>query len=176
MVLLITQAQVIEKAISHLNTNKALIKDDLIRATQEDYMRPVLNDLYPVLLAEVKAGSISTANQTLLDDHIIPTLAFYVKANLLPDLSLPQTSAGVVQLTNEHSTPVTNQQRSDLVKKALDIGNSLRDVMVRFLEDEDNADDYPDFKPTQNIQKQITNFGGIVVDTPVIESTKPDNQ
>lgn len=159
-----------------MNTNTVLVKNDLIRATQEDYMRPVLNDLYPVLLAQIEANNVSIDNRILLDDHVIPIMAFYVKANLLPDLSLPQTSSGVVQLTNEHSTPVTNQQRSDLVKKALDIGNSLRDAMIRFLEDEDNADKYPDFQPTQNIGKAITNFGGIVIDTPIRQSTTPDNQ
>ena len=176
MTLLITAEQVIDNALTHKNVNKTLIKDAFIRASQEDYIRPVLNDLYPILLQQIEADNVTTVNQTLLDEHIIPTMAFYVKAQVLPDLSLQQTSSGVVQFDNEFSSPVTNQQRADLIAKSLDIGDSLRDEMIRFLEDDDNKDDYPDYKPTENVSNQVTNFGGIVVDTPQPTSTTPEDR
>ena len=170
--LLITAKEIIDTAFTNKNVLEMLIKDTLIRATQEQYIRPVLNDLYPILLA----GSLTTDNQELVDDFVKPCLAYYVKAENLPDMSFNTTSKGPVTIDDEFTSPITDRQRSILIKKTLDIANALRDEMVRFLEDDDNIDKYPDYLPSANIGKKVSNFGGIVLDPPNPPITTPENR
>ena len=172
---LITAQQVIDIAITNKNTLDILFKDSLIDATQEQYIRPVLNDLFPIIVKENDDDSLSTVNKTLLDDFIIPSLAHYVKAENLPDMAFNTTSKGPRVIDDEFTSPITDKQRAILISKTLSIANALRDKMIRFIEDDDNIDDYPDYLPSQNVNKRVTSFGGIVLDVPRTTPDTPEN-
>ena len=90
---LISAQQVIDISFTNKNTNALLIKDTMIDATQEKYLRPVLNKLYDILI--VSPSTLTGVNKTLYDNYIVPCLAFYVKYEVLPDLCLTTSSKGV---------------------------------------------------------------------------------
>ena len=82
---LITAAQVIELSFSNLSTDPTLIKAQMIRATELQYIKPAVGeDLYDLLIAE-HSSTYTGLNQTLVETYLQPALAYYVKLKMLPD-------------------------------------------------------------------------------------------
>lgn len=161
---LITAQQVIDNAFTNKNTDIFLIKDNFIEVAQEEHVRHLLgDDLYDLIRTENDADSLSTANQTLVDTYIIPMLAFYVKFEVIPDISVNSTSKGLVVLTDQTSEPASNQQRSEIQRKAISHAETLRDKLTRFIEDDDNIGDYPLYQKGANITSKVQKRGGIVI-------------
>ena len=157
---LISAQQVIDISFTNKNTNALLIKETMIDATQEKYLRPVLNKLYDILI--VSPSTLEGANKTLYDNYIIQCLAFYVKYEILPDLCLTTSSKGVRITSDEFSNLATDKQRAELAEKTKDFAETLKDKMLHFLED--NITDYPDFKKGINITKKSNTFAGIILE------------
>lgn len=168
MAQLISAQEVISKSFTNKNTLETLIKVNFIEVAQEQHLRPVLgDDFYDEIVKQNNDNTLSVDNKKLLDDFIKDTLAFYVKFETLDDLSFNTTSKGVRSIDDEFTSPVTNEQRANLALKIRSHADTLRDKMIRFIEDEDNIDNYPTYKKFENVTKSVTTFGGIVL-TPVI--------
>lgn len=168
MAQLISAQEVISKSFTNKNTLELLIKENFIEVAQEQHIRPVLgDDFYDEIVTQNNDNNLSVDNKLLLNDFIKDALAFYVKFEVLDDISFNTTSKGVRAIDDEFTSPATDTQRANLALKIRSHADTLRDKMIRFIEDEDNIDNYPTYKKFENVTKSVTTFGGIVL-TPVI--------
>lgn len=163
---LITAEDVRTRVLTNKNTDVALISDAHIEVAQEEHIRPVIgDDLYDIIVQENIDEALSDENQLLLDKFIKPALAFYVKFEIMIDMSVNTTSQGIVQNTSEFATSATDKQRADLQTRSKSHADTLRDKMVRFLEDEDKSgNDYPDYDRGKNVSNFTSTKGGLILD------------
>lgn len=160
-----TAEDVRSTVLSNIHTDKALIKNPAIEVAQEEHIRPVLgDDLYDLLVTENGNENLSAVNQVLMNDYIKPALAFYVKYEILNDMGVETGSAGIVQNTSQFATAATDKQRADLQNRAKSQADTMRDKMVRFLEDEDKSgNDYPLYNRGLNVANFTSTKGGVII-------------
>ena len=164
MAQLISVQQVISKAFTNKNTDPLLIKDEVIEIAQEEHIRPVLtDDLYDDIVAKNDLGPLTGKDKILLEDFIQPALAFYVKFEALPEINMNTGSKGTRQLGDEVSQASSSKDRADLYAKTKSHADTLRNKITRFIQDEDNIDDFPLYKRANNVANSTSYLGGIVV-------------
>jgi len=161
---LITQNRVAELAFSNGETfEDGLIKDAIIEATQLRWIKPMLgNDLWDALEVEFVAGSYSAVNQTLVDRLETP-LAFFIKYEIIPDMSINQTSAGLQVMNTEYSTSATDTQRGQIQDQALLHAKSILAEVTRWIEKPTVITDYPDYLSTTNVNNTTSRRGGLLL-------------
>lgn len=158
--LLITQTEVIEIAFTNKNVSPKQIMDSFIEAAQLEHIRPALTeDLYN----DVLANPTSVANKPLIP-KIKKALAFYVKYEALPDMHVEATKQGLQVNSNEFGTAASDKGRADLRQTAFNHGQTFRDELIKFIEDEDNIETYEDLYASSNSIPSKSSFnGGIVI-------------
>jgi len=126
MAQLITATQVRDNAFLNDNIDLALIKDSYIEISQEEHIRPILTqDLYDEIVSEKDASTLTTVNATLLNDFIIPSLAFYVALDIIPHLAIRTTNKGLMINTAETSDPASREERLDIMKRFREQGKTM---------------------------------------------------
>jgi len=165
MAQLITAAKVIELAFTRKNTDPLLIKTQFIEIAQEEHIRPILtDDLYDDIVAKNDASTLAGKDLILLEQFIQPALAFYVKFEALPEINMNTGSKGTRQLGDEVSSASSSKDRADLYAKVKSHADTLRNKITRFIEDEDNIDDFtPLYVRSKNVSNSTSFLGGIVV-------------
>lgn len=161
MIRLITQARVAELSFSNGETfEDGLVKDAMIEAAQLRWLKPMLgNDLWDTLESEYP--NFSAVNQTLADRLETP-LAFFIKYEIIPDMSINQTSAGLQVLNTEYSTAATDSQRGQIRSQALLHAESLLEEVTRWIEKDSVISDYPDYLIAGNVNNNVSRKGGIL--------------
>lgn len=176
MAQLISPDKIRSIAFTNKNVSDRFLKDTLIEIAQEEHIRPVLtDDLYDDIVTKNDAGPLTGKNKTLLEDFIQPALAFYVKFEVLPEMNMQTANKGTRQLGDERSSASSSKDRADLYAKVKSHADTLRNKITRFIEDEDNIDDFtPLYKRLDNVNNTTSFTGGIVVidDDELID---PDN-
>ena len=162
MIRLIEPQRVIDLSFTNAVTNElSLINDGIIEAAQLRWIKPVLtDDLWDELESEYP--NYSALNQTLVDKLELP-LAFFVKAELVPDMSINTTASGLQVLNTEFSSPATDRHRGEIQDKAIEMGRSLLKEVVRWLEKDANINNYPLYHIGKNVNNNIVRRGGIVL-------------
>lgn len=162
MIRLIEPQRVIDLSFTNAVTNElSLINDGVIEAAQLRWIKPVLtDDLWDDLESEYP--NYSSTNQTLVDKLELP-LAFFVKAELVPDMSINTTAAGLQVISTEYSSPATDKQRGEIQDKAIEMGRSLLSEVVRWIEKDANINNYPLYYNSKNVNNNIARKGGIVL-------------
>jgi len=164
--MLITAQECIDLAFTNKNVNLALLKNNFIEIAQEDHIRPVLGiKFYDELITQ----SPFTADNQKVIDLLKPALAFYVKYEALPDLIIQLGNKGARIPTDEFSIAVSNEQRSEFLRKIKSHGDSLANKMIRFIED--NRNKYPLYIRTVTVK---SNFGGIIFDEEIFVSKEDE--
>jgi len=136
---LITAAQVISLSFSNLSTDPSLIKAQMIRATELQYIKPAVGeDLYDLLIAE-QSSTYTGLNQTLVETYLQPALAYYVKLKMLPDLNMNTASQGIMVNTAEHANQATSSQRAELAESAKSSADALLKEAIRYIEDNESG-------------------------------------
>ena len=142
--MLITASKVVERALTN-NVDTNLILQDVITLTQEDHIRPILGiDFYDELVSEVEADNLTIDNQAVFD-LLEPALAFFVAYESTEDLNINSTSKGLITNDSEFGKPATREVAADWANKKLSQAKRLRDIMIRFIENEieDDPAKYP---------------------------------
>lgn len=154
---LVTAQEVIDNVFTNNTVDPFIIKDYFIDVAQEEHIRPLIgDDLYDTILA----GSLSAANQTLLDDYIKPCLYFYVKYEVITDMALNTTDKGIMVSESDFGSAASGRDRADLIAKAKKMGDTLADKLVRFLND--NSSSYAEWDGmVRNDKGQIK--GGVIL-------------
>lgn len=162
MAQLITATEVIELAFTNNTVDALVIKDTFIEISQEEHILPVLQeDLYNEIVDQNNTSTLTTENQTLLDDYITPALAFYVKYEILDDMSVNTTDKGLQVPESDFSRAANSSERGDMKSKSKKHADTFADKMTRFLKE--NSDDYPLYSSGNNQRNNTTNTGGIII-------------
>ena len=106
-----------------------------IKTAQQKYILNILGTvLYNKLQDDVEAGTSFTGYyQTLMEDHIKPTLIWYACVEYIPFSSVQFKSEGAVKHQSEQSQPVTKTEVDYLVQKAQDNAEYYSTQMQNYL-------------------------------------------
>lgn len=162
MIRLIEPYRVIELSFTNAETNElSLINDAVIEAAQLRWIKPILgNDLWDLLESEYPS-SYSTVNQTLVDRLETP-LAFFVKYELIPDMSINTTASGLQVLTTEYSSAATDKQRGEVQDQSLQHAKAILAEVTRWIELDANIGNYPTYYKSNNVSNKTKIVGGLL--------------
>lgn len=141
---LVTASEVVAKSFTNQATDLSLISDEIIDIAELAHIKPMLGlDMYEELKTQNHNSTLTTANETLLNDFIKPALCWYVRFEVMNEIQYNTTSAGLVVNSSDFSTASSveafNQMKSDTFRKA----QVLSDDMIAFITHDDQENDYP---------------------------------
>ena len=106
-----------------------------IRLAQEMHILPTLGQsLYDDLNAKVAAGTISGADETLMDSYIAPALVQLAFSESLPFIRVRIVNNGVTVMDSEQSTAATYGDMKPLMNRAKDLGLFHIERLIDYLD------------------------------------------
>ena len=143
---MITVSEVKTQAVVNSNLDTAYL-DQYILMTQRKYIRPFLGtDFYDELLDQLDStATLTSDNQTLIEDYIRPSLAHYIVYEGLPQIRNQIAKGGVYNSLSTTSDISSGQDygrlRDDYEAKA----STLKQEINIFIKDqqEDDSTKYP---------------------------------
>lgn len=144
---LVTKVEV-KSSLANLNFDSNLITDDIIKIAEITHIEKVIGrEFYEELVTQHDpTGSLSAANQTLMDDYLVRCLSWFVRFETLNDLQYNTTGSGIMENIDDFSQAVSPKQfdliKQDVYRKATLF---LQD-MLDFMNDENNINNYPTYK------------------------------
>ena len=144
---LATAAEVISNSFTNANTDPALISTNTILLSELAHLKTAIGKkFYEELKTQNNDGTLTTANQTLMDDFLIRTLCWFARFEVINEIQSNSSSMGIVHNIDEFSTIIDpaelNAYKQDTYRKS---EIYLQD-MLEFLNDPDNIGDYPTYK------------------------------
>ena len=132
---LITNIEVIDRAMTNANFDTHLIKTTFIEIAELNHVKPFLGeDLYDAV--------VGGAYVTLLP-YIKDYLAFCVKFEILPDITYNTTSQGVVDNIADFTSPVSEKKLNYLRQETYKKAETFKKKMHLYLDD--NSTLYPEW-------------------------------
>ena len=143
---LVTAAEVISNSFTNANTDPALISNNTILLSELAHLKTAIGKkFYEELKTQNNDGTLTTANQTLMDDFLIRTLCWFARFEVINEVQSNSSSMGIVHNIDEFSTIIDpaelNAYKQDTYRKS---EIYLQD-MIEFLNDSDNSADYPTY-------------------------------
>ena len=144
---LVTAAEVISNSFTNANTDTALISTNTILLAELAHIKPALGKkFYEEIKTQHHNGTLTTANQTLMDDFLTRTLCWFVRFEVISEVQNNSTSAGIVNNIDEFATIIDpselNAYKQDTYRKS---EIYLKD-MIDYMEDEDQDGQYPTYE------------------------------
>ena len=138
---LVTAAEVISNSFTNANTDPALISDNTILLSELAHIKSELGQkFYEEIKTQHNDGTLTTENQTLMDDFLTRCLCWFVRFEVINEVQSNSTSAGIVHNIDEFATVIDpaelNAYKQDTYRKS---EIYLKD-MIEFLNDPDNSD------------------------------------
>lgn len=147
---LITASEVITIAFTgeeKISTDK--IKDTQIDIAEKEFIIPRIGqDLYDALIS---------GSYTDLKALLMPTLAYYVRTLVIPELAVSVANMGLMQSMNDYSRPVSSASQNMLLQRTLKNAETLMDSVVKYIQD--NNESYPEY----NYKRSTKIIGGIIL-------------
>lgn len=174
---LVTAAEVISNSFTNANTDPALISNNTILLSELAHLKTAIGKkFYEELKTQNNDGTLTAANQTLMNDFLIRTLCWFARFEVINEIQSNSSSMGIVHNIDEFSTIIDpaelNAYKQDTYRKS---EIYLQD-MLEFLNDSDNSADYPTY--TANAPCNTTtykNHGIIMYDSIYSRSTRNYN-
>ena len=174
---LVTAAEVISNSFTNANTDPALISNNTILLSELAHLKTAIGKkFYEELKTQNNDGTLTAANQTLMNDFLIRTLCWFARFEVINEIQSNSSSMGIVHNIDEFSTIIDpaelNAYKQDTYRKS---EIYLQD-MLEFLNDSDNSSDYPTY--TANAPCNTTtykNHGIIMYDSIYSRSTRNYN-
>ena len=143
---LVTAAEVISNSFTNANTDPALISNNTILLSELAHLKTAIGKkFYEELKTQNNDGTLTTANQTLMDDFLIRTLCWFARFEVINEVQSNSSSMGIVHNIDEFSTIIDpaelNAYKQDTYRKS---EIYLQD-MIEFLNDSDNSASYPTY-------------------------------
>ena len=143
---LATAAEVISNSFTNANTDTALISTNTILLSELAHLKTAIGKkFYEELKTQNNNGTLTTANQTLMDDFLIRTLCWFARFEVINEVQSNSSSMGIVHNIDEFSTIIDpaelNAYKQDTYRKS---EIYLQD-MLDYLNDSDNSADYPTY-------------------------------
>lgn len=160
--LLITQDEIKTIALNQQKFDKGLITDSAIMAASNKYIKPVLtDDLYKEVVAQNNNDTLTPENETLLNDYVKNSLAYFVVYMVLPQMQMKISNIGIQINSTEFGSSASSAQRTEISDSFYNIAESFADVTKDFLDD--NTTTYPLYDKGDSIGAKTTMVGGIVI-------------
>ena len=143
---LVTAAEVISNSFTNANTDPALISNNTILLSELAHLKTAIGKkFYEELKTQNNDGTLTEANQTLMNDFLIRTLCWFARFEVINEIQSNSSSMGIVHNIDEFSTIIDpaelNAYKQDTYRKS---EIYLQD-MIEFLNDPDNSADYPTY-------------------------------
>ena len=164
---LVTAAEVISNSFTNANTDPALISNNTILLAELAHIKHAIGkEFYEELKTQHHAGTLTTANQTLMDDFMTRCLCWFVRFEVITEVQSNSSSMGIVHNIDEFSTIIDpaelNAYKQDTYRKA---EIYLKD-MIDFIEDDDQTGNYPTYESNKpNTYSTYKNHGIIMYDS-----------
>ena len=137
------------KEYTNINKNVDMtILTPAIYEAQLNYILPILGTkLYNQILIEIGLGSVTSLNQTLLDNYILPCLMHYAKYEALPDMKYRLMNKGVQIKNSDNSASADLEEIQFLMDREKRKAEMFAERATRYLCA--NSNSYPLY--TQNV-------------------------
>lgn len=137
---LITSSEVINLAFSSVEQiTPGIVKETKIEAAQERYIRPAFGE-------EMYDAMTAGRYPEFVNDYLKPTLAYFVRHDLIPEVSTPVGNTGAMVPSANHANAATDKQRELAMDSAMNSANALLGKAIRHIEA--HRDGFPEYKPT----------------------------
>jgi len=132
-VLFISEAFVKDNTLLHENIDFKFLRPVIILC-QDIHLQPKLGTtLYNEIKTQITAGTLTTANTTLLNDHIQPMLLYWVQAEAPTAISYKFLNKGVMQQTSENSSAASLDEINFISQKYKDKAEWYTERLVTYL-------------------------------------------
>ena len=161
---LVSSGEVISNSFTNANTDPALISNNTILLTELAHIKPAIGKkFYEELKTQHNNGTLTTANQTLMDDFMTRTLCWYVRFEVINEVQSNSSSMGIVHNVDEFATIVDpselNAYKQDTYRKA---EIYLKD-MIDYMEDSDQNGLYPTYESDRSTRGYADKNDGIIM-------------
>jgi deoxyribodipyrimidine photolyase len=130
-----------------------------IASVQDRYIKKIIcKDFYDELIVQVENESLTSANETLVDDYIKPAMVFRAYARYVATANVFSTPSGFRKYREDNSDSAEAADMSAFINQANSDANYYESELSNFLEN--NLDDYPTYRDEckcSNI-KAMSNF------------------
>ena len=136
-----------------------------IETAQEKHIRRTVGEtLYDKLLTQKNTNTLTVANELLIDDFIKQSLSQWTFYEALPFLRIRISAKGIVTKSSENTTAVSADDIGLLRREIKSNAEMYDNQLLEFLRDEDNTDNYPDFRDEESnkLNKDTYTNGGFI--------------
>ena len=161
---LVTAAEVISNSFTNANTDTALISNNTILLSELAHLKPALGQkFYEEIKTQHNDGTLTVANQTLMDDFLTRCLCWFVRFEVINEVQSNSSSAGIVHNIDEFATIIDpaelNVYKQDTYRKA---EIYLKD-MIDYMTDSDQSGLYPTFDTNKPCNDNVYKNHGIIM-------------
>jgi len=161
---LVTAGEVISNSFTNANTDTALISDNTILLSELAHLKPALGQkFYEEIKTQHNDGTLTPANQTLMDDFLTRCLCWFVRFEVINEVQSNSSSAGIVHNIDEFATIIDpaelNVYKQDTYRKA---EIYLKD-MIDYMTDSDQSGLYPTFDTNKPCNDNVYKNHGIIM-------------
>ena len=161
---LVTAGEVISNSFTNANTDTALISNNTILLSELAHLKPALGQkFYEEIKTQHNDGTLTTANQTLMDDFLTRCLCWFVRFEVINEVQSNSSSAGIVHNIDEFATIIDpaelNVYKQDTYRKA---EIYLKD-MIDYMTDSDQTGLYPTFDANKPCNDNVYKNHGIIM-------------
>jgi len=161
---LVTAAEVISNSFTNANTDTALISNNTILLSELAHLKSALGQkFYEEIKTQHNDGTLTTANQTLMDDFLTRCLCWFVRFEVINEVQSNSSSAGIVHNIDEFATIIDpaelNVYKQDTYRKA---EIYLKD-MIDYMTDSDQNGLYPTFDANKPCSDNVYKNHGIIM-------------
>ena len=161
---LVTAGEVISNSFTNANTDTALISNNTILLSELAYLKSALGQkFYEEIKTQHNDGTLTVANQTLMDDFLTRCLCWFVRFEVINEVQSNSSSAGIVHNIDEFATIIDpaelNVYKQDTYRKA---EIYLKD-MIDYMTDSDQNGLYPTFDANKPCSDNVYKNHGIIM-------------
>ena len=161
---LVTAGEVISNSFTNANTDTALISNNTILLSELAHLKSALGQkFYEEIKTQHNDGTLTTENQTLMDDFLTRCLCWFVRFEVINEVQSNSSSAGIVHNIDEFATIIDpaelNVYKQDTYRKA---EIYLKD-MIDYMTDRDQSGLYPTFDANKPCSDNVYKNHGIIM-------------
>jgi len=144
---LVTAGEVISNSFTNANTDQALISDASILLAELAHIKSALGvKFYEELKTQHNGGTLTTANQTLVDDFLTRCLSWFVRFEVISEIQHNSSSSGIVHNIDEFSSIIDPSELNAYKQETYRKGEIFLKDMIDFIEGDDQSGDYPTYE------------------------------
>jgi|TARA_R100000084_G_scaffold108375_1_gene70865 hypothetical protein len=148
---LVTPSQVVTYAFTNTRFDQTLISDSMIKLAEIQHLeKPLSRQFYEELVTQHHNGTLTTDNNTLLNDYLYRTLSWFVKFEVMNETMYNVTSTGVVMNIDDFSQGVTQKQFDLMKQDVYRKGQAFLQDTLDFVSNSANINNYQTYRDNRS--------------------------